>query len=105
MSVPRCLLAVGINCCTMLLALFLAFLACAAAGFAHGDVAPALARTPLTTEETLWTFAQVIGIAALAVLPSLVLLSFKKADAGLIAACAPLVIAVSILWFLRKAFL
>jgi hypothetical protein len=52
MSISRCLLAVGVNCCTMLLALFLAFLACAAAGFARGDVAPGLARTPLTTQET-----------------------------------------------------
>jgi len=98
-------LAVGINCCTMLLALVLAFLACAGAGFARGDVALGSARTPLTTQEILWTFAQVMGIAAFVVLPSIVLLSFKRADAGLIAACAPLVIAMSILWFLRKAFL
>jgi heme/copper-type cytochrome/quinol oxidase subunit 2 len=95
-------LAVGINCCTVLLALFLAFLACVAAGFARGDLAPGLARTPLTTHEILWTFAQVMGIATLAVLPSIVLLSLKKADAGLIAACAPLVIAVLILWFLIR---
>jgi hypothetical protein len=76
MSISRCLLAVDINCCTILPALFLAFLACAAAGFTHGDVAPGLARTPLTTQEILWIFAQVMGIAALAALPSLVLLSF-----------------------------
>jgi len=98
-------LAVGINCCTMLAALFLAVLACAGVGFARGDRAFGSVPTPLTIQETLSIFAQIMGIAALAVMPSIVLLSFKKIDAGLIAACAPLVIAVSILWFVRKAFL
>jgi len=105
MSFSRCLLAVGINCCTMLLALFVAFLACVGVGFARGDAAFNSAPTSLTTHETLWIFAQVTGIAALTVAPSVCLLLFKKTDAGLIAACAPLVIAVLIISSLGKAFL
>jgi hypothetical protein len=106
MSISRCLLAVGINCCTMLPAFFLACLLCVGAGFGREDVPAGLARMPpLTTQENWGIIAQAMGIAALVVLPSIVLLSFKKADAALIAACAPLVIAGLMLWFLRRAFM
>ena len=96
-------LAIGINCCTLLLALPLALVACVGADFARGDVANHPAT--MTRLQHLEIVAEAMGIAALAALPSVVLLGFKKAGVGLIAACGPFAIAIVILWLLRAAFL
>jgi hypothetical protein len=99
-------LAIGVNCCAILLALPLAVVACVGVDFGRGDAAPGLApKPPLTALENLDIVAWVMGIAALAALPSVVLLSFRKTGAGLIAACAPFVTASVMLWSVRNAFL
>lgn len=61
MSFSRRGLAIGINCFTMLLALFLSFLACVGVGLARADSNHGMAGAPLTTGEILWIVALVMG--------------------------------------------
>ncbi len=92
----------GIDCCIMLLASFyFAAVVCAALGLALVDLPPDLALKPLA----FWVIAYVVLVAGLLALPLLVLLLLKRSGAGLIAAGAPFVIVVLILWWLRPFFL